>query len=294
MPLELEYIQAFSPLFARIQQIRSPLGATAYYIFLITKFPTNFKTIYREAKKAMAGNINPSKMIKGRQDLLENGFVAEVLLSQEKLDRETYLPISPEFVWQDNKRELEGIIGPEGLAIKYDMVKHLQKIYEKNFGKYGIRIENESITVFHNSLWLLYFIAYNTGQTRSLQLLLGSLRSFKEPYIKYYEDMLAAGIKTKIIFNPANTGNQNINNILRLKEKYPDNIEIRANPISYGTSRRVIFDSMAIDGKKLMGLNSDLSYISTIYFQGEIVHRIKDNFEKAWDISKPLELNIKS
>ena len=85
-------------------------------------------------------------------------------------------------------------------------------------------------------------------------MLLGTLGSFETPYIKYYEDMLKKGLKTKIICDP--TANKEvdrrINNIMILKEKYKENIDIRASPLSHGTSRLMIYDNMAIDGKKLI------------------------------------------
>ena len=145
MPTELEFIQGYSPLFSQLlkngKPLSTPLGATAYYIFLITRFPTNFSTISQEAKKIMGRNINEGKLSKGRQDLLELGFISEILPVNGNLEfsREMFLPISPELVWQDNIEKLDGKIDSEAIAQRFKLVEELQKIYKTNFGKYGVR-----------------------------------------------------------------------------------------------------------------------------------------------------------
>jgi hypothetical protein len=48
---------------------------------------------------------------------------------------------------------------------------------------------------------------------------------------------------------------------------------------------------MAIDGKKLVAFNSDLSYISTIYFQKEIIERMKNNFDTAFETSREVTMS---
>jgi predicted DNA-binding protein YlxM (UPF0122 family) len=120
-------------------------------------------------------------------------------------------------------------------------------------------------------------------------MILGTLGSFKEPYIKYYENMLTSQLITRIICDPVTPeANQGINNIMKLKEKYLDHIQLKATPVSYGTSRRMIYDNMAIDGKKLLNFNSDLSYISTVYLQQDIIDRMRANFDNAFQ--KGLEI----
>lgn len=276
-----------------LQPLKSPLAATAYYTFLIKRFPTNFKAIYQEAKEVMGSNINQSKLRNGRRDLLELGFISQVLpVNDESIDfnREMFLPISPELIWQDNVEKLNGIITPNGIEQRSALAKELQEIYEANFGKYGVRIEKGSVTVFHSSQWLLYYLASNIKNNTNIRMLLGTLGSFEEPYIKYYKNMLMAGLNTKIICDPINKEvNRRVKNIMKLKKIYPQKIEIRATPISHGTSRRMIYDNMAIDGKKLAGFNSDLSYISTIYFQEHIVARMQNNFETAFQNSLELK-----
>jgi len=288
MPTELEFIQGYSPLFSQLlkngKPLSTPLGATAYYIFLITRFPTNFRTISQEAKKIMGRNINESKLGKGRQDLLELGFISEILPVNGNLEfgREMFLPISPELVWQDNIEKLDGKIDSEAITQRFKLVEELQKIYKINFGEYGVRVEDGSITVFHSSQWLLYYLGNNIKDNKNIRMLLGTLGSFEKPYIKYYEDMLRKGLKTKIICDPAATNDVDlrINNIMKLKEKYAENIDIRASPLSHGTSRLMIYDNMAIDGKKL--IDSYLFRWSEI--PGNDEERLKNFLSKECDI----------
>jgi hypothetical protein len=102
--------------------------------------------------------------------------------------------------------------------------------------------------------------------------------------------MLENGLKTKIICDPVTRDvDLRIEKIIQLKEKYPLNVDIRATTQSHGTSRRMIYDNMAIDGKKLLDFNRDLSYISTIYFQESIIARMQANFESSFKNSIELE-----
>jgi hypothetical protein len=303
-----------------LKPLRSPLGAAAYYTFLIKMFPTNFNAIDKAAKVVMGRNMNSSKLEKGRQDLLELGFIARILpvfeenkkmvkkavennlnlstLSENKENeisdnelsgRETYLPISPELIWQDNVDKLEGIIATRGIQQRSDLAKELQETYKKTFGNYGVRIEQGSITVFHSSQWLLYYLAYNIKENQSIRMLLGTLASFEEPYIKYYIKMLESKLKTKIICDPRAKGaRERIKGILDLKSNYGENVDIRATKLTDATSRRMIYNNLSIDGKKLAGYHSDLSYVSTIYFQPNIINRMRENFDISFELSSKI------
>ena len=296
MPLGLEHIQAFSPLFAHCRlDFKNPLGVAAYYVLLIDNFPTNFRAINKKAKQLMKGQYKESQIYNGRLELLQRGFIAKVLPVHSEdidLDREEYLPISPELAWKDNVKNLDGIYTPDGISFRTNIAGDVENVFKEKLGKYGTKIENESITLFHSSRWLLYTLVYNMKRNKNLRMLLGGLGSFQDPHIKYYEDMLKEGLKTKIIcFRENEEVDDKIKNILNLKRKYLDNIEIKANPVSHGTSRRIIYDNMAIDGKKLYSFgNSDLSYISTIYCQTEYVERMRVTYEKLWLNSLPIAL----
>jgi hypothetical protein len=185
---------------------------------------------------------------------------------------------------------LDGIRERKEVSRRFEHIEDLQHIYKSTFGKYGISIQSGSITLFHSSQWVLYSLVYNMSNNKNIRMLLGTLKSFQEPYIKYYENMLENGLKTKIICDPVTRDvDLRIEKIIQLKEKYPLNVDIRATTQSHGTSRRMIYDNMAIDGKKLLDFNRDLSYISTIYFQESIIARMQANFESSFKNSIELE-----
>jgi hypothetical protein len=136
-------------------------------------------------------------------------------------------------------------------------------------------------------------------------MFLGSLGSFVEPYIRHYEDVIKTGIKTRIVYDQNDTNaQQRLNNILNLKKEYNQNIEIKGNPTINATSRKFIYDTMAIDSMKLViGKRSidfrdlfkpkkgDLYYISTIYLDPDAIDYIESGFENVWSMLGPcLEL----
>jgi hypothetical protein len=289
----LEHIQTISPLFAH-SGFNNPLAAAAYYTLLLKNFPTTFNLINKEAKTLLQKEHKRNRIISGRQELMLQGYIAHVLPIEDNnpnFDRETYLPIAPEFVWDDNIDNLAKVITKNEKEHKLTKIKELSEVFKKNFGTYGIKKETGTITLFHSSKWLLYTLVYNTKLNKVLRMQLGSLGSFVSPTINYYEKMLNDNIKTKIICDLTEQDiNERISNIWNLKIKYTKNIEIRSAPTTYGTSRRMIYDNMLIDGKKLLSFgDGDLSYISTIYLQKDLISRMQKNFETLWKICKDFD-----
>lgn len=293
--MDLDDIQTLSVLFAH-RGLKNPVAAAAYYVLLLKKFPTTFSEMSKDARELLRGIYRASAMRNARLELLREGFIAQVLpLTSYNLDfgREMYLPMAPEFVWQDNIHFLEEKMDLKEISHRFERIEELQSTYKNVFGKYGIKIQNGSVTLFHSSRWLLSYLNYNMSDNKNIRMLMGTLKSFEGPYIKYYEKMLEAGLKTKIICDPAvdKKTDQRILNILKLKENYPKSIEIRATPLSYDTSRRMIYDNMAIDGRKLRDIESDLAYISTIYLQERVIASMKNHFDSAFANSLDLGIN---
>lgn len=243
----------------------------------------------------MGSNINQSRLRKGRQDLLELGLISQVLPTKENiiLDREMYLPLSPELMWQDNIERLDGIITLKGIEQRSELVYELQAEYKKNFGNYGILIDHGNITVFHSSLWLLYFLAYNIMGNNSIEMMLGDLDAFDDPYIKYYENMLKSGLRMKVISDPASSlETQRIINIKKIMTLYSGQIDVRISPLSHGTSRVMIYNNMAIDSKWLGESTSSLSYISTIYLGRDMIEDLRNDFDTTFALCRNVDLKI--
>jgi hypothetical protein len=114
---------------------------------------------------------------------------------------------------------------------------------------------------------------------------LGSLGSFQYPYIEYYEDMLKNNIRTQLIYDSSDDdAKDRLENILKLKEIYFDKIKIKSSPSFYGTSRKFIYENLAIDGRKILLADPklDLCYISTIYLGKEKIEHLRRSFNEAW------------
>lgn len=284
----MEYIQYFSILFAQ-RRFRNPLGAAAYYILLIENFPTNFLKIKNEARKLIAGQFRSNQLYNGRKELLENGFIAKIMpitTLKRDLGREPYLPISPQLVWRDNSIKLNEILSDIEIEHRLKNLKILQEKFIESFGSNGISIDRDNITIFHSSQWMLYHLVHNIQFNKKLSLTLGSLASFQHPYIEYYEDMLKHNIYTRLIYDSGELESKSrLDNILSLKEIYSNLIKVKSSPSFYGTSRKFIYENMAIDGKKILlkNNNTELSYLSTIYLDKEHIARLTQNFENAWE-----------
>jgi hypothetical protein len=290
--MSLEHIQMFSPIFANLEQ-KNPVASAAYYILLLKSFPTNFNAINREASNMIGRQYKLNQLREARFDLLREGLIAQVLpLPNQDIDfgREMYIPIAPKLLWEDNISKLRSILGSEEIDHRQGRLGGLQEIYLKNFKKYGIGTETGNISVFHTTQWALYNMIYNLEHNKHLRLLYGSLRSFEEPYIRYYMDIIEKNIKTKIIYDRNDkNANMRLANIIGLKLKHPQNIELRGNLTINGTSRKFIYDNMAIDATKLIlnGKSKESFYISTIYLQANPISFMKDIFDSMWDLLGP-------
>jgi len=131
--------------------------------------------------------------------------------------------------------------------------------------------------------------------------MLSGLRSFESPHITHYEKMLLSegGLKIKALFDPQPyTKNieqrrifkERLKNVENLMNKYEDKIKIRYTLVTHATSRRVMFDSMAIDAKKLLPFyRKEPSYIGTIYLKREDINFLQENFNAAWEHSKDIK-----
>lgn len=123
--MTLTRIQAFEPIFTKLN-FEHPRSAAAYYVCLIEDFPTNFQSIKEKARSIYYKEITPNKLQIGRRELLNNGFIAQVVLRDqmpepkkklkikgklEKFGSEAYLPVSPLLAWDLNKDILN--VGPK-------------------------------------------------------------------------------------------------------------------------------------------------------------------------------------
>jgi hypothetical protein len=272
-------IQTIEPIFTLLD-FENVRGASAYYVVLIEEYPTPFERIKELSKTLLKKDITPNKLKKGREELLERGFIAQTILGSGP---EMYIPVNPEVIWRENKPMLAGLFTTEQLEDRRKYINDLRDKYKKNFGPYGFT-SRPDITLRYGKDWFFRTLISNVTETKKLAMMVGGLGSFMSPYSEYYERMLGGELKIQALFQ--NEDRKRIEKAQEMKQKYKDKIEIKFTPIKHGTSRRVLFDDrIAIDARKILSItknDSEPSYIGTIYSQKDIVKYLITNFEEAW------------
>ncbi len=322
-----EIIRTFTPIFRGLNY-ENPRAAAAYYVSLIINFPTNFQGILNEAQAIYGNEINRQALHAGRQELQRNGIVARTYFTEDAdvdFDRETYLPVNPEIIWQENQERANTFWRlPEEMSFRKTKVEELYEYYLINFKKYGLGIESGSITGLFNFYWMqrtgINVQCYNF--TKRTDTMLNSLELYMAPdYFDYYEKIFKRGIRERILADPntkilldENTKRkiltdeesnfreyipiieQRRNKFKKLCEDFREQIEIRYTPMIYTTSRQSICYNeegpyLASDLRKLLSLDPKEPpyYIGTIYLQKDLIDHIRENFEAAWVNSVELD-----
>lgn len=139
-----EIIRTFTPIFRGLK-FENPRAASIYYVNLIINFPTNFQGILNEAQAIYGSEVNRQALQSGRRELLRHGIIGRTYFTEDAdvdFDRETYLPVNPEIIWEENQNKVMTYWKqPEEMAFRKAKVKELYKYYLKNFKKYGLGIE---------------------------------------------------------------------------------------------------------------------------------------------------------
>jgi hypothetical protein len=130
--------------------------------------------------------------------------------------------------------------------------------------------------------------------------MLSGLRSFDQNRIKWYEKMLTPkrGLNIRALFDPHPYTDdpdklkkftdrlEMAKNLMNIP-KYKDRIQIRHPLITHATSRRMIFNDIAIDARKLLPFGRDEpSFIGTVYLEKTDIEFLQKNFNTAWMSSK--------
>ena len=246
--------------------------------------------------------------MKGRQELLEKGYIAQVLNLKGETQfpaakAQLYLPANPKMVWEEFKIEQPRAFDDSDVKIRDDKIGKIEKNYTDNFGDYGVGIEGNdektpNISIYYTGRWFFYTIISNLKSDHRLDLMMGRLGSFKNPFIGFYMHMFQnnPGLHLRIIYkSPINKSDhdrmmqERIKNINVLKGEYPGNIDFGSPLVPHATSRRVLFGLsdgktyMAIDARKIFPMGAkDSSYIGTVYLQEDALSEFRSNFDAAW------------
>lgn len=304
--MTLSRIQSFEALFAQLGFIH-PKNAASYYVILIEQFPVEFETIKRISKKFSKPDTTSVKLRAARSELLKRGFIAQVVHSDgdiiEKFGRQSFLPVNPAIAFELNRKKLEPLFDQNELKDRTKVIKNLcNNYYKENFKKYGLGIEEGTVTILYGKPWLLYTLINNLGENSELMMMLSGLGSFVDdhkqypPYSEYNEHMLKMR-KIKMLKAIYQINDENGIAAAKLfRDKYPGRVEIKYSPseiddFTASTSRKVTIDNeIAIDGRKILPKQrDDPSYIGTAYLQKDLIGRFKNHFNIIWESSKALQ-----
>ena len=322
-----EIIRTFSPIFRGLK-FENPRAASIYYSNLIINFPTNFQGILNEAQAIYGNEVNRQTLQSGRRELLRYGIIGRTYFTEDAdvdFDRETYLPVNPEIIWEENQNKVETYWKqPEEMAFRKAKVKELYGYYLRNFKKYGLGIEKGSISGIFNINWMMRagINTQNYNFTKRIDTMLNSLELFMVPdYFEYYEKIFERGFAERILLDlqPKNLLDKNarskilrdeeprlrtymhvieqrLSKLKKLCHDYHEQIEIRYTPVISTTSRQSVCYNdkepyMACDFRKLLSLDQKEPpyYMGTIYLQKELIDHIRENFEAAWENSIQLK-----
>jgi hypothetical protein len=321
-----EIIRTFSPIFRGLN-FENLRAAAIYYVNLIIDFPTSLQGILNEAQAIYGNDINRQALHAGRKELQKRGIIGKTYFTEDSdvdFDRETYLPINPEMIRNEN-RERAKIYWkqPEEMAFRAAKVKELYEYYLKNFKKYGLGIEKGSITGLFNIQWMWRtgFNLYN--YTKRIDVLSNSLEYYMVPdYFEYMYKMFEQGMTERLLFDDnvrllfdKNAKRKILRNeepmlkeytpvieqwfdkYIKLCNDFRDQIEIRYTSVNYTTSRQSVRYNekgpyRACDFRRILSLDPKEPpyFLGTIYLQEDLIEFIKENFESAWANSVELDM----
>ncbi|MHC1610787.1 MAG: hypothetical protein ACXQTW_04190 [Candidatus Methanospirareceae archaeon] len=286
-------MQTFEPIFDRFG-ITHAQEASIYYVLSISDSSLNFTETLREARK-IRRTISQRALKKGQDYLLNKGFLARILFAydtDEELEQKGYIPVHPKILFEDNEEYLRGVYEPDDFSVRKKQVEDLYTIFERNYGKYGLKIERGCITLHYSDQWLVSYIPsiITRSSVKRLSMMLSGLRILKSPYRHYYEDKMKEGLKIRMIFG-GKEEIEEIEEIKALRNEHEEHIEIRYTPsISRTCKVFIVDDRLAMDGKRLLPVNGEvLSHIGTVYIEEEeCIKDLSRDFENVWKISKTL------
>jgi hypothetical protein len=287
--VKLDYIQDFEMMFERMKVDR-PREAATYYAILIMDCPKEFSEFLKVAEELT--NITRRPLETGRNSLLKNGLIAEVLFStnsEEDFGRESYLPVHPKVIWEDIKDDLKTVIAPDTFNAMQNRLNEYASSYNEYFKTYGIKIKRDgNVTLRYSGKWILYNILNNCLEKKNnLRMQIGGERFFDEPFLKYFKKFLALDTKVELLIDTE----VNIDIAKQLKNAYMDKLDIRYfSENTSGTMRNYVFGKeLAVNGIKILAEEGcEPCYVGTAYVNLEDIEVLNGKFENLWGLAKKL------
>lgn len=287
--VKLDFIQDFEMMFERMKVDR-PREAATYYTILIVDCPKEFSEFLKTAEELT--NITRRPLETGRNSLLRNGLIAEVLFSAnsaEDFGRESYLPVHPKVIWEDIKENLKTVVAPDTFNAIQNRLNEYATFYNDHFKTYGIKIKRDgNVTLRYSGKWILYNILNNCLEKKNnLRMQIGGERFFDEPFLKYFKKFLALDTKVELLID----SEANIDIAQQLKKAYGDNLDIRYfSENTSGTMRNYVFGKeLAVNGIKILSEEGcEPCYVGTAYVNLEDIELLNGKFENLWGLAKKL------
>jgi hypothetical protein len=290
---------------------------------LLENFPIETKKVIEDKSIEKFCPLDTYAIQEAIRLLLERGFVAKIYSSDLEVDNriefaddiinstsfktnygtEPFLIANPIVICDANKH----------IVVDYtdESKENLKNKFQERFGINGFKNKIGMSTVLYSSYWFTYTILNNlfyAEENRNLDLTLGGLRSFSEPFNTFYTDMVESKNPPKIraLFDPhPYTDDKKYRNIFENclegaikflnSENNQKHIEIKYTKLTHATSRRAVFDNMAIDADKILPFNRpEPSYQGIIYQDSKSISFLRKNFEAKWDMGTDIsEYNIR-
>jgi len=199
----LETKVAFQTLFDLLG-IGWPTEAATYYVSYTSAFPNikTFTKLQREARR-FAQTVTSAPLRRGREQLITNGIMAKVLFPYEAKDyfgSEGYIPADPLVVWEEGEENLKKEFSSDMFQSMRTCAQQLSHTYHEKFGSYGIGTEEGKLTLYYSGMWVAFLILNLCREKpRNVSLWVSGLRSFADPLLKHYRNMLRSGSSVRIV-----------------------------------------------------------------------------------------------
>jgi hypothetical protein len=285
----LETRVAFQTLFDLLGMGWSTEAAT-YYVSYTNAFPNikTFTRLQREARK-FTQTITAAPLRRGREQLITYGIMAKVLFPYEAKDyfgAEGYIPADPLVVWEEGEEKLKKEFSSDMFQSMRTCAEQLSHTYHENFGNYGLGVEEGKLTLYYSGMWVAFLILdLCRKKPRHVSLWVSGSRSFADPLLKHYRDMLRSGSNVRIVVD----SRINPEPVKKLEKEYEGRWETKISPVSTTRRMTLVDDVLAIDGVRILPLKIALpAYIGTVYLDGDSIATLQANFDGRWGMAKQL------
>jgi hypothetical protein len=301
-------------------RFRNGGDAALYYLSMMACYrQSSLWEIKAHIAKYYEREIGISELQNARDELVENGIIAQILFTSNDAKEYSYeladfFPNDPLTVWEAISGSTDNLQNEER-----NIISEFSSIFYHDRFSLESRLLKENQVVFaFNKMWPYYFLLTHSkqlkdnGEKNKIALLLSGLQQDNQSHdirpSKHYLKLLKTNTM-RALLDKQNTKEQNeIHQFLH--KNYPNDVEIRYTTQQlYGSTRRVILENFfTIDAFKVHPLPTNLaesndpqkgkrkkqnpeeksytSYVGIIYFN-QNKHKVQVSFNSWWEHYKP-------